>query len=100
MERTQKMILKRTKVIGKNILLQAVIFLCLILSLSLLWGKNNFGNIGFGEIIFHLNMPLKGTSSEFIGDYIKKALCPAVLLFLAEMAVVFFYSQNNKYFVF
>lgn len=72
------MILKRTKVIGKNILLQAVIFLCLILSLSLLWGKNNFGNIGFGEIIFHLNMPLKGTSSEFIGDYIKKH---CVLLF-------------------
>lgn len=94
------MILKRTKVIGKNILLQAVIFLCLILSLSLLWGKNNFGNIGFGEIIFHLNMPLKGTSSEFIGDYIKKALCPAVLLFLAEMAVVYFPSKYKYYFVF
>lgn len=81
---------ERVKKTGKTVFLQIVVFICLLLSCSLLWAKNNFGNIGFEEIIFHLNMPLKGTSNEFIGNYIKMALCPAIIIFLAELIFIYF----------
>ena len=54
------------------------IFLLLLASFSLNWTGDNFGGVGFDEIMFHLNMPLKGTGQSFIGGYIKKALLPAV----------------------
>ena len=54
------------------------LFLLLLASFSLNWTGDNFGGVGFDEIMFHLNMPLKGTGQSFIGSYIKKALLPAV----------------------
>ena len=54
------------------------LFLLLLLSFSLNWTGDNFGGVGFDEIMFHLNMPLKGTGQSFIGSYFRKALFPAV----------------------
>ncbi len=69
---------------------QLLVFLFLLMMFSLFWAKQNYGNIGFEEIVFHLNMPLKGTSSEFIYSYIRTALIPSVLCFILETAVLYF----------
>lgn len=84
---------KGIKIIGK-VLFQISVFLCLLLSFSLLWAKNNYGNIGFEEIVFHLNMPLEGTSEEFVQSYIKTALCPAVFLLFLELSVMYFPAKS------
>lgn len=84
---------KRVSVIRK-IIFQSLVFLCLLLSFSLLWTKSNYGNIGFAEIVFHLNMPLEGTSEEFIQSYMKTALCPAVFMLLLEIATMYFPAKR------
>ena len=60
-----------------TILFFIALFLLLLASFSLNWTGDNFGGVGYDEIMFHLNMPLKGTGQSFIGSYIKKALFPA-----------------------
>lgn len=61
----------------------------LLLTFSLRWAKGNFANIGFEEIVFHLNMPLKGTADNMIGGYLKAAFLPAILLFAGYLIVIF-----------
>lgn len=77
---------KRSKLITA-ILFQLFLFFLLLLTTSLIWVQNNYGNIGIDEIIFHLNVPLEGTSQEFINSYLLTALLPALLLFAAELAI-------------
>ena len=55
------------------VLFFAAIFILLLISLSLNWVAANFGGVGFDEIMFHLNMPMKGANS-YVDSYIKK-LC-------------------------
>lgn len=63
----------------RAILFQISFFVLLLLSFSLLWILKTYGNIGLEEIVFHLNMPLKGVYQNFVNSYIRSALCPAVL---------------------
>ena len=57
-----------------------LIFLMLLLSTSLVWCIHNFGNIGLNEIVFTLNMPLKGTASSYFVSYFWLALLPALII--------------------
>lgn len=66
----------------RNLLSLLLIIILLLLTLSLKWGIENFGNIGMEQIIFTLNMPLDGSSSDFTNDYMKKVLIPIIVLFL------------------
>lgn len=75
---------------------QVLIFLFLLLTFSMYWGFRNFGNIGLNEIIFTLNMPLKGTSTDFMANYYKTALLPSVLIFAVEFLVAC-YPFKNRY---
>lgn len=61
-----------------TVLFFIVIFLLLLISLSLNWIGANFGGVTFDEILFHLNVPLKGTGEDYIHSYVTKALLPAV----------------------
>ena len=51
----------------------------LILTFGLRWAVNVYGNVSLEEIIFHINMPMEGVSSDFVGDVIKNAILPAFL---------------------
>ena len=66
----------------KRRFLAALFFIALLIllwvSFSLNWIGDNFGGVGFDEIMFHLNMPLKGAGQSFVGSYIKKVIVPAV----------------------
>lgn len=63
-------------------ILQVLCFITLMILLwatfSLNWIGDNFGGVGFDEIMFHLNMPLKGTGQSLVGSYVHKVLVPAV----------------------
>jgi len=62
--------------------IHTILLLLLFLTFSFIWGVNNYGNISFNEIIFHLNMPLKGTSLSLIISYIIHAIIPTVIAFV------------------
>lgn len=79
---------KQGKGIVGKVVLYAIVFLTLLLTFSYHWTTREFGNIGFAEIIFTLNMPLQGTSSTFIVSYLLGALLPAVLLTAALVVLI------------
>ncbi len=79
-----------------NIFRHLLIFLMLLLSTSLVWCINNFGNIGLNEIIFTLNMPLKGTANSYFLSYFLYAFCPAVILLGVELFAAL-YKPKHKY---
>lgn len=79
----------------RRILFHVLILLFMLLGFSLNWVKNNYGNIGFEEIVFHLRMPLKGTSETFIVDYIKSALLPTIIVYIIWLFFVFFVNKKT-----
>ena len=80
--------MKRTKPV-LTVLFFFAIFILLLISLSLNWIGANFGGVTFDEILFHLNMPLKGTGGDYIHTYITKAVLPAAGI-VAEVLVLQF----------
>lgn len=72
----------------KRFLFNTLLLLFILAGLSLNWAEKNYGNIGFEEIIFHLRMPLKGTSETFILDYIKNTLLPTIIVYIIFLYVV------------
>lgn len=75
---------------------QLIVFFMLILSLSLIWCINNFGNIGLNEIVFTLNMPLKGAADSYFVSYFWCALVPAAVLFAIQL-ILKFYPKKTSY---
>ena len=71
------------------ILFIIIFFLLLLLSLSLNWIGANFGGVTFDEILFHLNMPLKGTGGDYVHTYLTKAVLPAVGIVLEILVLLF-----------
>lgn len=61
-----------------TILFFLAIFLLLLASFSLNWTGDNFGGVGFDEIMFHLHMPMKGVNQSYVQSYVQKALLPAI----------------------
>ena len=53
------------------------------LALSASWAFNYFGLSCFEQIIFHLKVPIEGTNTQFVGDWIKKCFLKALILSLA-----------------
>ena len=87
--------LKKTIKQIEAILFRIIIFALLLGTFSSQWFTTYYGsNVGFDAIIFYLNMPLRGTSHEFITSYIVRALCPAILVFL-----LFFFPTKHDYYL-
>ena len=79
---------------------QLLVFFMLLLSFSLVWCINNFGNIGLSEIVFTLNMPLKGTANSYFVSYFLLAFLPAAVFWGIELLLKCFpkkrtYSQRK-----
>ena len=79
--------MKNKRKTGKlfNIIALILLTFLLVLTMSVGWGAAHFGNISMDEIMFTLNMPLEGSGSEFIVDYIKTVLFPAGIIFVVFM---------------
>lgn len=87
--------------IGKRILVVLFfmfVFALLLLTFSISWGVRNYHNIGFDEILFHLNMPLQG-ADIYINDYLRAVLRPTIGIFVeiaVAAAIVFFFFTGSK----
>jgi len=84
--------MKRIKIVAEQIF----VFVLILLSFSMMWCIDNFGNIGLSEIIFTLNMPLKGTANSYFLTYFLYAFCPTVILFGFELFAAF-HKPKHRY---
>lgn len=83
-----------------NCLFFTAVFVLLLLSLSISWAIKNYHNIGFDEILFHLNMPLQG-AGIYVNNYLKVVLKPAIGIFaeiLAGAVFVFLFFHGSRKF--
>lgn len=86
-----------------NVVAIVIVFLSFLLALSTKWVIGTFGLLSPDELIFHLKVPLEGTSNELIVSFIKEnvfvaasltAVCLLVLIIplntYAELKIHFF----------
>ena len=85
----------RTKMTGRRAFLHVMMLVLLWLTLSYSWGLSRFGNVGMEEIVFHLNVPLEGTSTSMVSDYLVTVLRETVLAFVMFEALVFFPAKKK-----
>lgn len=66
-----------------------------VLALSAAWAFDYFGMSCFEQLIFHLKVPLEGTNTQFIKDWVTKCFLKGLLVAAALRLVFFwgFYSQ-------
>ena len=81
---------------SRNFIALILMFILYILISSIFWGSNHFGNISMDEIIFTLNMPLEGSGSDFITDYIVHVLLPAIIIFIV-LSIDIFRKKKRTY---
>ncbi len=70
---------------------QIIVCILVLLTFSMKWCMKYFGNISMNEIMFTLNMPLKGASNEYYTTYLIEALSPSVIvcfLFICSFIVL------------
>ena len=65
-----------------KILIITFVTLASIIIISINWLYANFGNLSLDEIVFHLKVPMKGTSTDMVWKYIKPMLMIFQPLFL------------------
>lgn len=78
-----------------NVAVVLIILIAIAIIISINWLYNNFGNLSFEEIIFHLKVPLEGTNDSFIFNYLKEAL-PKIITYTALICVILFVDKIIK----
>lgn len=76
--------MKRLKLIIKFIF----IFLVVLIFLSTRWSINTYGNLSVDELLFHLTVPIKGTESGLIINFIKNSLIPTVIISISLLVII------------
>lgn len=79
-----------------TVLRQILILLLILLFFSLTWCADNFGNIGLNEIIFTLNMPLKGAADNYFIQYFIYAVVPTVIVFTV-LTILCVFPKKKSY---
>ena len=60
------------------------------------WVMDTWGLITFDEIIFHLKVPMEGTNTDMIFDFINQCLPAAILVMLLELAIFIAFRKRRK----
>ena len=76
------------------VVVHALVLALLMLTFSFIGGLCNYGNVTFEEMVFHLNMPLKGTSVDLVQDYVRKALVRSLIAFAVFELLVWWPSAR------
>lgn len=82
--------------IAKGIAIQLLILALFLLYFSMAWCSDNFGNIGLNEIVFTLNMPLKGAANSYFQTYFTDALLPTIIGFAIEL-ILYIFPKKKRY---
>ncbi|MBQ8639257.1 MAG: LTA synthase family protein [Lachnospiraceae bacterium] len=92
--------MKRMRRIMKTIV---SVFIVLLLGLGVLiekagtWALGLFGGISIDEIIFHLKVPLSGTDSSTIVQFIKVCLFPALAVMLLVVGIMILPGMERSF---
>lgn len=81
---------------NKNIKLYLIIFISLLLLISIEWLYRNTGNLTIDQFIFHLKVPLQGTNSDMIWQYILQVIPISIIMSFAIIIIVKKYRDNGK----
>ena len=76
----------RKKRRGRHILAVMALVIAGMLLYALIWTKSVFGNVSFAQILFHLTVPLEGTDTSLVKNFVLGMIC-AVLLVLVIVHV-------------
>jgi len=60
-----------------------ILLLSFILYFATDWVQNNFNNISVEQIIFHINVSLKGANTDYKANFIEDVLIPSLILTLS-----------------
>ncbi len=92
--------IKNTVWKGLTILLSILVIvlsgLGIILFNASRWVMDTWGLITFDEIIFHLKVPMEGTNTDMIFDFINQCLPAAILVMLLELAIFIAFRKRRK----
>lgn len=72
---------------------QVAVCVLILLTFSMKWCMKYFGNISMNEIMFTLNMPLKGASNEYYATYLLEVFTPTVFVCILFVLSSFFLSR-------
>ena len=78
------------------VIFQILVLFILFLTISFIWASNLWGNITFAEIVFNLNMPLKGTSIDIIESFFKGDVLPTCIVFVIETLILIMILSRSK----
>ena len=83
---------KLKKIISKIIWIINIplLLINIILLFGIGWLNNNFGLVSMEEIVFHLNVPIGGTSKGMISDFLNKCIFPSVAIFIIFIILFYF----------
>ena len=69
-------------------------FLAILFSFLARWLLNTWGNISMEGIVFHLKVPLTGTSNEYIYGFILNVLIPTFILYIIIYIFILLVLKN------
>ena len=65
---------------------------------SLLWAKENYGNVSMEELIFHINMPTEGVAQDAVEDFLNHVLVPFGIAMAFYLLALIFPRTGRLYF--
>ena len=78
----------------KKIIFIIVIIVCIFIgigsSISIQWLFDNFGNLTMDELIFHIKVPLEGTSTDMIWKYLRESVWKILILTTLISAILIY----------
>ena len=79
-------------IIVKNILLLTILLTFILIKNSRPWAVDSFGGVTIDEMIFHLRVPLDGTDTSVIDDYISSVCYPSIFQSIKILCILFLWQ--------
>ena len=76
-----------------SVLTCVLVFLGLLLIKVGEWVPQNFGNISFEQILFHLIVPMEGTDTSFVESFVE--YCLPMPAFISGLLLFFCYLRDR-----
>jgi len=81
---------RKLKKFLKYLIIYIIIFLACTLFYTVNWLYETFGNLTLNEVVFQLKVPMKGTNTEFIYNYVTHQLVYIVITSIIISVIVMF----------
>ena len=89
---------KRALRVLLTILAVLLAVLATIITCSLKWMFDTWGNLTMDELIYHLTSPLEGTNDAMIKEYVVKCIVPAVVILLVLAVILTAFRKKKRYY--